>query len=184
MRASKTNLATTLPFEFEAPPAPAFTPANESYGEVTVGGIATACLSRDGLAQMMLLDCLEARKKPDRQPKLVFASNGHAIALAAQDEAFRFTLGQADIIHADGQAAVFASRLLTNTPIPERSATTDFIHDASKVACASSCWAPRRKPMHRPPPSWKRCIPACRSWAAATVISAATRKTISATRST
>ncbi|MEO7055117.1 MAG: WecB/TagA/CpsF family glycosyltransferase [Rhizomicrobium sp.] len=134
MRAPQTNLATALPFEFEAPHAPAFTPANESYGEVTVGGIATACLSRDGLAQMMLLDCLEARNNPDRQPKLVFASNGHAIALAAQDEAFRFTLGQADIIHADGQAAVFASRLLTSTPIPERSATTDFIHDASKVA--------------------------------------------------
>jgi N-acetylglucosaminyldiphosphoundecaprenol N-acetyl-beta-D-mannosaminyltransferase len=126
--------ATSLPFAFEAPKAPAFTPANESYGEVTVGGIATACLSRDGLAQMMLLDCLEARGNPDRQPKLVFASNGHAIALAAQDEAFRFTLSQADIIHADGQAAVFASRLLTNTPIPERSATTDFIHDASKIA--------------------------------------------------
>jgi N-acetylglucosaminyldiphosphoundecaprenol N-acetyl-beta-D-mannosaminyltransferase len=126
--------ATSLPFAFEAPKAPAFTPANESYGEVTVGGIATACLSRDGLAQMMLLDCLEARGNPDRQPKLVFASNGHAIALAAQDEAFRFTLSQADIIHADGQAAVFASRLLTSTPIPERSATTDFIHDASKIA--------------------------------------------------
>ena len=57
-----------------------------------------------------------------------------AVTLAAQDEAFRFTFEQADIIHADGQAAVFASRLLTRTPIPERSATTDFIHDASKVA--------------------------------------------------
>jgi N-acetylglucosaminyldiphosphoundecaprenol N-acetyl-beta-D-mannosaminyltransferase len=134
MGVPKANLATALPFAFEAPPVPVFTPANESYGEVTVGGIATACLSRDGLAQMMLLDCLEARNNPERQPRLVFASNGHAIALAAQDEAFRFTLNQADIIHADGQAAVFASRLLTSTPIPERSATTDFIHDASKVA--------------------------------------------------
>ena len=127
-------LATKIPFQFEAPQVPAAVAANESYGEVTVGGLATACLSRDGMAQMMLLDCLEARKNPDRQPKLVFASNGHAIALAAQDEAFRFTISQADILHADGQAAVFASRLLTDTPIPERSATTDFIHDASKVA--------------------------------------------------
>ncbi len=127
-------LAHTLPFAFEAPQAPVFAPANESYGEVTVGGIATACLTRDGLAQMMLLDCLEARGNPHRQPKLVFASNGHAIALAARDEAFRFTFEQADIIHADGQAAVFASRLLTRTPIPERSATTDFIHDAAQTA--------------------------------------------------
>ena len=47
----------------------------------------------------------------------MFASNGHAIALAAQDEAFRSTFEQADIIHADGQAAVFASRM-TATPDP------------------------------------------------------------------
>jgi exopolysaccharide biosynthesis WecB/TagA/CpsF family protein len=123
-----------LPAEYEAPEAPAPVAANDSYTEVVVGGLATACLSRDGLARMMLQDCLDARANPNRHPKLVFASNGHAIALAAQDEIFRFTFAQADIIHADGQAAVFASRLLTATPIPERSATTDFIHDASKMA--------------------------------------------------
>ncbi|HVW75871.1 MAG TPA: WecB/TagA/CpsF family glycosyltransferase [Rhizomicrobium sp.] len=107
--------------------------ANDSYSQVTVGGLTTACLSRDGLARMMLQDCLEARANPASHPKLVFASNGHAIALAAQDENFRLTFQQADIIHADGQAAVFASRM-TATPIPERSATTDFIHDAAKLA--------------------------------------------------
>ena len=125
--------AHSIPAQYEAPAQPPLEAANDSYSEVTVGGIATACLSREGLARMMLQDCLDARSNPNRQPKLVFASNGHAIALAAQDEAFRFTFEQADIIHADGQAAVFASRM-TNTPIPERSATTDFIHDASKVA--------------------------------------------------
>ena len=125
--------ALSIPAQYEAPAQPPLEAANDSYSEVTVGGIATACLSREGLARMMLQDCLDARSNPNRQPKLVFASNGHAIALAAQDEAFRFTFEQADIIHADGQAAVFASRM-TATPIPERSATTDFIHDASKVA--------------------------------------------------
>ena len=125
--------ALSIPAQYEAPAQPPLEAANDSYSEVTVGGIATACLSREGLARMMLQDCLDARSNPNRQPKLVFASNGHAIALAAQDEAFRFTFEQADIIHADGQAAVFASRM-TATPIPERSATTDFIHYASKVA--------------------------------------------------
>ena len=125
--------ALCIPAQYEAPIAPALEVANDSYTEVTVGGLATACLSRDGLARMMLQDCLDARASANRQPKLVFASNGHAIALAAQDEAFRFTFEQADIIHADGQAAVFASRM-TRTPIPERSATTDFIHDASRIA--------------------------------------------------
>jgi N-acetylglucosaminyldiphosphoundecaprenol N-acetyl-beta-D-mannosaminyltransferase len=122
----------SIPAAFEILEAPQG-PVNDSYGEVMVGGIKTACISRDGLAQMMLADCRAARQT-DASPKLVFASNGHAIALAAQDENFRRTFAEADIVHADGQAAVFASRLLTETPIPERSATTDFIHDAASLA--------------------------------------------------
>jgi N-acetylglucosaminyldiphosphoundecaprenol N-acetyl-beta-D-mannosaminyltransferase len=128
-----TRAARSLPAHYEASAPQALEAANDSYSEVTVGGLATACLSRDGLARMMLHDCLDARENPARHPKLVFASNGHAIALAARDEAFRFIFEQADIIHADGQAAVFASRM-TATPIPERSATTDFIHDAALLA--------------------------------------------------
>jgi exopolysaccharide biosynthesis WecB/TagA/CpsF family protein len=120
-----------LPATFAPGPAPILA-ANDRYGEVTVGGIRTACIGRAGLAQQMLADCLQARIT-ETNPKLVFASNGHAIALAASDENFRDTFFQADIIHADGQAAVFASRL-TSAPIPERSATTDFIHDAAALA--------------------------------------------------
>lgn len=109
-------------------------PANDSYGEVMVGGIKTARLSRDVLARTMLTDCFAARDIAGHNPKLVFAVNGHVIALTAHDAAFAGTFAKADLIHADGQAAVFASRLLTGTPIPERSATTDFIHDAAKIA--------------------------------------------------
>ena len=122
-----------IPAAFEVGHAPAGH-ANDPYGEVLIGGIKTACLSRADLARMMLADCFAARRLENSRPKLVFAVNGHAIALAAQDENFRRTFERADIIHADGQAAVFASRLLTGTPIPERSATTDFIHDAAKAA--------------------------------------------------
>ena len=124
-----------LPAAFVAGPAPILA-ANDRYGDVTVGGIRTARIGRGGLAGLMLADCLEARTA-DANPKLVFASNGHAIALAAQDGNFRDTLSQADIIHADGQAVVFASRL-TKSPIPERSATTDFIHDAAALAARSA----------------------------------------------
>ncbi|HVV29047.1 MAG TPA: WecB/TagA/CpsF family glycosyltransferase [Rhizomicrobium sp.] len=126
--------AAALAQALAAPAAPKGVPANDAYAAVTVGGLATACLSREGLARMMLQDCMAARANGNRTPKLVFASNGHAIALAARDARFRATLAQADIIHADGQAVVFASRLLTRTPIPERSATTDFIHDAARAA--------------------------------------------------
>ena len=123
----------TLPAAFAPGLAPILA-ANDRYSEVTVGGIRTARIGRESLAQLMLADCMEARTN-DAHPKLVFASNGHAIALAAQDEKFRNTFSQADIIHADGQAVVFASKL-TKTPVPERSATTDFIHDAARLAAS------------------------------------------------
>jgi exopolysaccharide biosynthesis WecB/TagA/CpsF family protein len=123
----------SIPVRYKAATLTAPQPANDSYSKIMVGGIATACLSRDELARMMLQDCMSAHTNNQRQPKLVFASNGHTIALAAKDPSFRKILEQADVIHADGQAAVFASRM-TDSPIPERSATTDFIHDAAKLA--------------------------------------------------
>lgn len=103
------------------------------YREILVGGLRTACLSREQLTSLMVGDCLAARGG-GRRPKLVFASNGHAIALAATDAQFRKYFEAANLIHADGQPVVLASKLLTNHPIPERSATTDFIHDAARSA--------------------------------------------------
>jgi N-acetylglucosaminyldiphosphoundecaprenol N-acetyl-beta-D-mannosaminyltransferase len=122
-----------IPAAFEAHRAPR-SHANDAYEQVLLGGIRTACLSRAELSRMMLIDCFAAREAEGTPPRLVFALNGHTIALAAQDGKFRQVFQRADIIHADGQASVFASRLLTNSPVPERSATTDFIHDAAKVA--------------------------------------------------
>jgi len=103
------------------------------FHRVTVGGIRTACVSRHQLGAVMVGDCLAARGG-NRLPKLVFASNGHAIAMAALDSKFRHQFEQADLIHADGEPVVLASKLLSNTPVPERSATTDFLFDAAKVA--------------------------------------------------
>src|SRR5436305_3761528 len=106
------------------------------YREILVGGIRTACLSRAQLATLMVGDCVAARSG-NRGPKLVFACNGHAIALAATDMHFRQYFEAANLIHADGQPVVLASKLLTRHPIPERSATTDFIHDAARAAAES-----------------------------------------------
>ena len=100
---------------------------------VIIGGVKTACLSRAGLKTLMVADCLEARAVT-REPKLVFSVNGNSIARAAIDPSFRRCYDAADLIHADGQPVVLASRLLTETPIPERSATTDYFHDAAKAA--------------------------------------------------
>ena len=104
-----------------------------SYPEVVVGGFRTACLSRAQLTDLMVQDCLDARGT-DMAPKLVFSTNGNSIARAAIDEHFRRQHTSADLLHADGQPVVLASRLLTRTPIPERSATTDFFLDACAAA--------------------------------------------------
>ena len=103
------------------------------FKTVTIGGVKTACVSRDGLARMMVSDCLAARGESSH-PKLIFDSNGHGLSLAATDSRYHGYLEQADLIHADGQVIVTASRYLTSAPIPERSATTDFFHDAAKAA--------------------------------------------------
>jgi N-acetylglucosaminyldiphosphoundecaprenol N-acetyl-beta-D-mannosaminyltransferase len=103
------------------------------YSKVTVGGLRTACVSRHQLGALLVGDCLAARGGR-RAPRLVFASNGHAIAMAALDKSFRASFEQADLIHADGEPVVAASKLFTATPVPERSATTDFLFDAAKAA--------------------------------------------------
>ncbi|GLS19930.1 UDP-N-acetyl-D-mannosamine transferase [Labrys miyagiensis] len=105
----------------------------ESLNTVLVGGVATARLSREDMANLMLRDCLAARSGAST-PKLVFDVNGHALALAFWNRDFRRDLAAGDLVHADGQAIVAASRFLTSAPIPERSATTDFFHDAAALA--------------------------------------------------
>ncbi len=104
---------------------------------VTIGGLPTASITREALAQCMVQDCLTARAAPDTWiPKVVLSSNGQGIALAGQDKEFAALMTQADIIHADGMPVVFASRL-TRHPLPERIATTDFFHDAARAAEAN-----------------------------------------------
>ena len=102
-----------------------------NYREVMVGGIRTACLSREQMAKLMVGDCLAARS--DDACAQACLRRQRPRDRRWRDIARRsapFDAG--DIIHADGQPVVFASKLLTTSPIPERSATTDFIHDAAR----------------------------------------------------
>jgi len=108
----------------------------DSPSTVRVGGVPTARLSRRDMTERMLEDCVAARSGATA-PKLVFDVNSHALALAFWNREFRSDLTAGDILHADGEAIVAASRFLTATPIPERSATTDFFHDAAGLAARS-----------------------------------------------
>lgn len=103
------------------------------YPRVTVGGLRTDCVSRRQLAQLMVGDCLAARGGR-RAPRAVLSTNGNIIATAALDPKFRELFTTADLVHADGAPVVMASKLFTGTPVPERSATTDFLFDAAEAA--------------------------------------------------
>jgi exopolysaccharide biosynthesis WecB/TagA/CpsF family protein len=100
--------------------------------DVLIGGIRTSRLSRLELAEMIAGSSNAAA--PAGPPKLVFDLNGQGLALSFWSEAYLEDLLAADLVHADGQPMVTASRLLTRTPIAERSATTDMFHDVAAIA--------------------------------------------------
>lgn len=97
---------------------------------VFVGGVKAATLSRAELARRIVEDCVDRRSQRRRAPpSLLFDSNGQGISLAARDSEYRQALEAADVVHADGGFVVLASRFLSGAPIPDRSATTDMLHD-------------------------------------------------------
>jgi len=95
--------------------------------EAIVAGITTTTMGRDDLEDFVF-DGVRRRGEHAR-PKLLYDINGHAISLYRSDGRYRDALEAADLVHADGQSVVFASRILCATPIRERTATTDMLMD-------------------------------------------------------
>lgn len=98
-----------------------------------LGGVKTACVSRHELVLLISQRVLDFRDS-NLAPLVIFSANGHGIALANSDEAFMKLLHRADIVHADGQSLVLMSRFFAPQSIPERSATTDMIHDIPRLS--------------------------------------------------
>jgi N-acetylglucosaminyldiphosphoundecaprenol N-acetyl-beta-D-mannosaminyltransferase len=92
--------------------------------KVRVGGVDVARLD---LAQTtaLMLDLAKADQRADG-PWILSSVNGEVLAKCALDPEFRTLVESADLISADGQPLVFASRLLGSAPLPERVATTDL----------------------------------------------------------
>ena len=97
------------------------------YPHVRFGDFGIICASRSQLAALALHDC----GSDADIPKLVFDANGHALSMARSDKHFARMIKEADIIHADGGFLVTLSKRLGLNEIPERSATTDMLHDFS-----------------------------------------------------
>lgn len=102
---------------------------------VRVGGVPISTLSLRQLINHMLNDG-PRRRRAGMPPLLVFDCNGHALSLNATDAKYRADLAQADLVHADGQVIVAASRRYASAPIADRSSTTDMFIDSLPGAAA------------------------------------------------
>ena len=103
------------------------------FETVTLGGHRIAAASRADLAAAMAADCRGARTGAN-WPRLVFDVNGQGVSLYHSDPVFRAAVDAADLIHADGGFLVGLSRFGRGRRLPERTATTDLIHDCARVA--------------------------------------------------
>lgn len=110
--------------------------AETSPAIVRIGGVPVSTLSLDALIQTMLEDA-PLRRAAGQRACLVFDCNGHGLSLNASDPAFRADLAKADLVHADGQVIVTASRLFAAAPIADRSSTTDMFIDSLPRAAAA-----------------------------------------------
>jgi exopolysaccharide biosynthesis WecB/TagA/CpsF family protein len=106
----------------------------ELDNRVWIGGIPVERMTASGWCRLMLEDWRRKREGRGKPPKVVTTVNGQVVSLFAADPQFRDALLAADHIAADGMSVVFASRLATARPLPERVATTDWFHHAAKAA--------------------------------------------------
>lgn len=100
-----------------------------------IGGIAVARLTRPAWAEHLVQEAM-ARRGAGCLPSFYTSLNGQILSLYYRVPAVRMALDSADGIDADGMSVVFASRLLTEAPIPERCATSDLFYDVASRAAA------------------------------------------------
>jgi N-acetylglucosaminyldiphosphoundecaprenol N-acetyl-beta-D-mannosaminyltransferase len=103
-------------------------PLHRQIPTVKVGGLPIAAITRGEWSKYFVACCREARG-PGRKPVFLTSVNGNVLSQYARSEYFRRLMDRADASEADGQPLVFASRWLTQMPIPERCATTNFYHE-------------------------------------------------------
>ena len=100
---------------------------------VRIGGLPIAVIDRAQSARYMT-DIALSRRGKNHPPLIITSANGQVVSACAQDPSIRALFAAADLIHADGQPLVLASRLKCVTPLPERVATTDLFHDVARLA--------------------------------------------------
>ncbi len=116
--------------------SPGMTDALAAVPRVRLGDLPIAVLSMDETADLMIR--LAALPRDGRRrPLHLTSANGEVISRCRREAEVARLFAEADLINADGQPMVIASRLLTRTPLPERVATTDLFHHVARRAVAA-----------------------------------------------
>ena len=105
----------------------------EQDNRVWVGGVPVERYTSGQWCKLLICDWQRKRREAV-PPKVVTTVNGQVVSLFSEDADFRDAMLKTDHVAADGMSVVFASRLATDAPLPERVATTDWFHAAAKAA--------------------------------------------------
>lgn len=107
--------------------------AEKAPRKINIGGVSVTSLSRKQWGNLLLKACGRS-KGGNSRPHLYTSANGNVLSLQARNRKFAYLMKNFDHVDADGMSLVFASRVLSAEPIPERCATTDFFHDMAEIA--------------------------------------------------
>ncbi|WP_096173348.1 WecB/TagA/CpsF family glycosyltransferase [Cohaesibacter sp. ES.047] len=103
------------------------------HAVTTVGGLPITVDDCEGAARQMIDHAIAARGKGN-PPLYSSSANGQVLSMCALDASIRSLFLEADILHADGEPLVRASKLLCRKKLPERIATTDLVHFTARIA--------------------------------------------------
>ena len=111
--------------------------ATASVPRISLGGLRLAVMRMEDTADFMIQAAL--RPTGLGRPLHLTSANGEVLARCATEPEVDRLFRSADLINADGQPLVFASRWKSATPLPERVATTDLFHIVAEKAIVSRC---------------------------------------------
>jgi N-acetylglucosaminyldiphosphoundecaprenol N-acetyl-beta-D-mannosaminyltransferase len=109
--------------------------ATAGVPRITLGGLRIAVLDLEQTADFMV-NLVFPQRQLDR-PLYLTSANGEVLARCSTEPMTDQLFRAADLINADGQPLVSASRLRSPMPLPERVATTDLFHVVARKAEAT-----------------------------------------------
>jgi exopolysaccharide biosynthesis WecB/TagA/CpsF family protein len=109
--------------------------ATAEVPRITVGGLRLAAIDLETTADFMI-EATDPKHRASR-PLYLTSANGEVLARCSTEPQTERLFRAADLINADGQPLVAASKLQSWFPLPERVATTDLFHAVARKAEAA-----------------------------------------------